>query len=270
MLIISKYSSLYFGKEETWQSPFDMKHFFCPRFAVGDELRIQFSSRLGFSLQAKVIDEDGVDTDVSVELLKTINEFNMCEAVFTASAEGRYTFYLYNNTGNSFSSKFQVLPLEKLKDNTVLLTYTHRRDEYDTIFKNPNGTNKMFNFRVDGGLYPGDRVLNLDNETFRDQRFDLHEISAEAYETSVLTVGLSTGVPVWVGNRVNHIFNLSDIMIDSVPCVRSEKSTPELNRISNCYPLYVFKLEVEMGDKEQFNLIYLLSTFDFTFNETFF
>jgi hypothetical protein len=225
---------------------------------------------LGFQLEAKITDEEGTNKDVPVEILKTINEFNISEVVFNISAEGIYTFYLYNNTGNIFSSRFQVLPLEKLKNSTVLLTYTHRRDEYDTIFKNPDGTNKMFNFRIDGGLYPGDRVLKLDNETFRDQRYYLHEISAEAYETSVLTVGLSTGVPVWVGNRVNHIFNLSDIMIDSVPCVRSEKSTPELNRISNCYPLYVFKLDVEMSDKEQFNLTYLLSTFDFTFDKTFF
>jgi hypothetical protein len=126
-----------------------------------------------------------------------------------------------------------------------LISYTHRRNEYDTEF-----SQRVFNFRIEGGIYPGDKTQALDNEVFRDQRFAPHQIVAETYEVSVLTVGTKKGVPQWVGRKINDIFKLSDVRVDGVRTVRNESSVPELVQLGVYYPLYVFKLNVEQPDEE--------------------
>jgi hypothetical protein len=67
---------------------------------------------------------------------------------------------------------------------------------------------------------------------------------------SVLTIGTKRGVPQWVGNRINNIFKLSDILVNDVETVRNEGSTPDIVQVGSDYPLYVFKLNVEQPDEE--------------------
>jgi hypothetical protein len=143
-----------------------------------------------------------------------------------------------------YVARFAIKSIGELCD-TVLVSYTHRRDEYDTKF-----LQRVFNFRIEGGIYPGDRTQGLDNEVFRDQRFMPHQITAETYEVSVLTVGTGKGVPQWVGRKINDIFKLSDVRVDGVRTVRNESSVPELIQLGVRYPLYVFKLNVEQPDEE--------------------
>jgi hypothetical protein len=182
------------------------------------------------------------------------------EAVFSVSVEGEYVFYIAGSSfydpetfagsgsaaicGNVYAARFAIKSCGELCD-TVLISYTHRRNEYDTEF-----SQRVFNFRIEGGIYPGDKTQALDNEVFRDQRFAPHQIVAETYEVSVLTVGTKKGVPQWVGRKINDIFKLSDVRVDGVRMVRNESSVPELVQLGAYYPLYVFKLNIEQPDEE--------------------
>lgn len=252
MIIVSKFSSLYLGRKSGWKASFDQDVCYKQKFAIGEEIRIQF---VGFTdgFAAKYTNEKGIETDVEVATLY-IDESNydgriLYELVFSIDAEGTYQLLLTNGV-DEVSTIFCILPIEKL-DNTIAISYTHRRNEYDTIFINDDNTKKVFNFRVEGGFYPGDKIQAVDNETFRDQRFELYQTAAESYEISALTIGTKKGVPQWVGNKINSIFNLSDILVDGIETTRSESSVPELIQQSSYYPLYVFKLKVEQPDEDR-------------------
>lgn len=271
MIVNSKFSSLYLGRKENWKAPFDQDICYIQKFAVNEEIRIQFTAYAdGFT--AKYINEKQIETILDVELLYTdtvsFDGKRLFEVVFTISTEGVYQLVLSNGS-DEVKTRFCIASGEELK-NTVLINYTHRRNEYDTIFFNEDGTQKVFNFRVEGGFYPGDKTQSVENEIFRDQRFDPYQISAESYEVSVLTIGTKKGVPQWVGNKINNIFKLSDILVDGVETTRNESSVPELVSVSSYYPLYVFKINVEQPDEDRiYTSDNIYRIFDKTYDKSF-
>ncbi|MDR1370577.1 MAG: hypothetical protein LBJ72_10725 [Dysgonamonadaceae bacterium] len=249
MIINSKYSSLYLGEEKFWKAFFDRDVCFVQTFASGDEIRVQFR---GYSENstAKYKNQNGTETNLTVNMLysDSITGLKLFEAAFTIHAIGEYKFTLTNGT-ESVLSFFSVKTQAELI-NTVLLNYTHRRNEYDTIFVQENGVRKTFNFRIEGGLYPGDKTQAVENETFRDQRFNPFQTASEVYQISILTIGTGKGVPQWVGNKINHIFNLSNILIDGISTARNESSVPDMIQVAGYHPLYVFKLNIEQSDDD--------------------
>lgn len=251
MIVNSKFSSLYLGRKEEWKAPFDQDVCYIQKYAVGEEMRIQFTGYTpGFT--AKYTDKNGFSTPVNVELLHTYegdeNKY-LYEIILSVRIEGVYELTLTNGSESAYSC-FAIASIDKL-NNTVLITYTHYRDEYDTIFVGDAGEKKYFNLRIEGGIYPGDKKQEVSNEMFRDQYYAPHQLSAQSYEVSVLTVGTKKGVPQWVGNRVNNIFKLSEILIDGIETTRNDSSTPELIQVASYYPLYVFKMNIEQTDEER-------------------
>lgn len=254
MIVNSKFSSLYLGRKESWKAPFDQDVCYVQKYAIGEEIRIQFICYTS-KLTAKYINDNGEEVPLDMETLQLesgINGKRLNEIVFSIDTEGAYKLVITNGVDEAYS-QFCILPVEEL-ENTVLISYTHRRNEYDTIFINPDGTQKNFNFRIEGGLYPGDKVQAVENEIFRDQRFEPYQTAAESYEISTLTIGTKKGVPGWVGNKINNIFKLSNILVDGIDTTRNESSIPELISQSSYYPLYVFKLKVEQPDEERIDM----------------
>jgi hypothetical protein len=249
MIINSKFSSLYFGKKEDWTSFFDQRECFVQKYAVNEEMRIQFTGFIP-SFTAEYRDEYGVAIPLEVNELYEIDNKRLFEIAFSVNRTGLYELLITGDTDEA-TSLFCIDEIDNLKDDTVLLNYTHRRNEYDTVFIDSEGAKKRFNFRIDGGVYPGDKTQALDNKTFRDQRFVPFQTAAETYEVSVLKIGTKRGVPQWVGNRINNIFKLSDILINELEATRNESSVPELIQLGDNYPLYVFTLNVEMPDEER-------------------
>jgi hypothetical protein len=242
----SKFSSLSFRRD--WQAPFDTESCYVQKFAVAEEIRIQFaSSDTGF--EAKHISETEVETPLTVTGLITVGEKTLFEVVFSVNTPGFYRFELTGGPTDPAEAYFCVQPVEEL-EGTILLSCTHRKNDFETIFDN-----RRFNFRVEGGIYPGDKTQAIENETFRDQRFTLHQTVATAYEVSTLTIGSPKGVPQWVANKINWIFCLSDVEIDGVKSVRNESATPELVSTGANNPLYVHKIRIEQPDRDFHTLV---------------
>ena len=212
MIVNSKFSSLSLVKKEQWKAPFDRNVCYVQKFAMDEEIRIQLVSDTDV-LTFGYTDEQGVDTPVNARTLYSEDGKTLYEIVFSVDTPGEYTFHIDRSIfydpatfhesgyaaicGNIYTARFAVKPCCEL-NNTILLSYTHRRNEYDTQFISENGDKKRFNFRIEGGFYPGDKTQALDNEVFRDQRFTAYQTAAETYEVSVLTVGTKKGVPQWV------------------------------------------------------------------------
>ena len=249
-IINSKFSSLYLGSKEQWKAPHDQDVCFLQKYATNEFIRIQFIGTAS-NFTAKYTSDKGVAVPTSVELLYVYPDDSgkrLFEVLFSVSTEGVYELAIESGI-DKFYSYFCVKPASELK-NTILINYTHRKNEYDARFVNGDGSARRFNFRIDGGIYPGDKAQALDNEIFRDQRFSPFQTAAEAYEVLTLTIGTARGIPQWVGNRLNHIFKCSDILIDGVATTRNEASTVELIQLGSYYPLYVFKLKIEQSDEE--------------------
>jgi hypothetical protein len=58
-----------------------------------------------------------------------------------------------------------------------------------------------------------------------------------------------------VGNKVNHIFLLSDVEVDGIRSVRNESSTPEPVSTGYRNPLYVHKINIEQPDEDVHTLV---------------
>ena len=266
MIINSKFSSLWLGKKEQWKAPQDQDVCYIQKYAIGEEIRIQFTGFVS-KFTAKYISQEGAETPLDVELLYTDpndSKRRLFQVAFSVDTEGIYTLAITSGIDEVYSS-FCIKPIEELED-TILINYTHRKNEYDTRFVNDDGTYKRFNFRIDGGIHPADKAQAIDNEIFRDQRFAPFQTAAEGYEISTLTIGTKRGVPQWVGNRINHIFKCSDVLVDDIETVRNEGSIPELAQVGAYYPLYVFKLKVEQSDKERLYTEGLQRLFTITFH----
>ena len=228
---------------------FDAKVCYVQKYAVNEMMRVQFTGS-AISYTAKYISQTGSETGLTVSKLYTdsVSGDSIFEVYFSIGVTGCYCLEISDGS-KEFTSCFRIAGSEEL-ENTILLTYSHRRNEYDTVFVNTDGTRRYFNFRVEGGIFPAGISQALDNTFFRDQRFTLHQTTAAAYEVSVLTVGNTKGVPQWVGNRINHIFNASNVIVDGKETKRSDGSTVETVELSKYYPLFVFKLNVEQTDEE--------------------
>lgn len=239
----SHYSSLSFPKE--WQTYFDTGSCYLQKFATGEEIRIQYTSDID-AFEAKLISETGAESIIPVSHIYYSEPLYQLEVTFDIAQAGRYELLILSGSTVVAGTKFLVLEKSDLFD-TVLLSYTHRKNEYDTIFDG-----RVFNFRVEGGINPGESTQAVSNEIFRDQRFDPHQTESVAYEIRTLTIGNTLGVPQWIGNKVNHIFDLSDVTVDRVPTTRNEGSVPEQTSLGEYNPLKVHKIKIEQSDKEIF------------------
>ncbi|UXO94058.1 hypothetical protein Pan5_16 [Pseudanabaena phage Pan5] len=124
---------------------------------------------------------------------------------------------------------------------SILLEYSHNENDYDVIWE----TGIVMNYRVPGGF----REYQPGNEStvFVDQDQDLIQLSARTFHTERLIIGTSEGVPDWVAERVNKIFQCATVLADGLQYVRNDGATLEASREDD-YPLVGWSLEVRPKD----------------------
>jgi len=265
---LSKYSSLSFGK---YRHSFEVDEVYVQRFAPSDIIRMQFNTTHSDSIALHLT---SLNTGKKRELPPS----------FSLGDGDKILGYLISNidddlykldvelNGNLLSTTFFKVTSEI--EDTILFRYNHRINHYNTLFINDGRL--FFDFRVEGGFLYSEMQSLVESESFRQQSNSIVQLSALPYNKKTLTVGSRLGVPQWVGDKVNHILSLSDVRINGVKHTRSEGSAPELSVISEMYPLYVFKVDVEeentfaemiLGGSDGFDGDRIFdATFDATFN----
>ncbi len=247
---ISKFSSLSFF--HNWKASFQMDETYIQKFSTSDQIRIQYSIPPWASFSVNLVsNSDNTNTSIIALFVGGEDEegvtWNIYEALLPMLDIGHYTLEIRSFGRVSDKSCFCILPDEEL-ENTVLITYTHRRNEYDAIFVNEEGEPTFFQWRVEGGFIPFESTFLVDNEFFRDQRASITQLSAFPYKTQTLTLGSELGVPVWSAEKLNLVFSLSTVLVDNNIYVRSEGSTPEGSEILAYYPLYIYKMDLEQDE----------------------
>lgn len=247
---ISKFSSLSFF--HNWKASFQIDESYVQKFSASDQIRIQYSVPTWGSFTVVLVSHSGSSESTQTPVLVGVEDnegaiLNVYEVLLPTLEIGGYTLEIRSFGKLADRSYFCILPDEEL-ESTVLITYGHRRNEYDAIFVNEAGDMTFFQWRVEGGFIPFETTFSVDNEFFRDQRSALTQLSAFPYKSQTLTLGAELGVPVWCAEKLNLVFSLSVIYVDTLVYVRSEGSTPQLTEIQAFYPLYVYKMDLEQNE----------------------
>lgn len=243
MIKVSNFSSLWFGP---WRNGFDESAEYVQKFAEGDNIVVEITSDDVNNTKLNCVNiDDGKSLGGNYNIVENTYIFSFFKRI------GRYEATIYNvNTGEEYGSfRFDILPDECLR-NTVKISYTNRRNDYDTIFIRKDVSTRQINFdiRFEGGFIFRETEYAVEEETYRNQHYVQRLTSAFPYHKRTLTLGNAFGVPEWVGLKLNLIFSLSLVEIDGKKYVRSDGEVPERTELRDNYPLYVWKLVVEPDD----------------------
>lgn len=240
-VVVSDYSSLNF--REDWKLPFQQDEVYTQKFLRTDVLLIQYSTNPDVGIKPFLKNNNtGEIRELEAKLLDTeTNTYNVLIGPVFITEDTLYTmFFASDPAGDPILSTYFCMCIDGL-DDTVLLKCTNGVNDFDTIF----GNDDLFSLRVPGVFLPQEYTFENETESFRDQRYVSRLLSGYAYETKILTVGGSFGVPNWIARKLNLIFCLDNVTINDSGVVRSDGSSPEITLIHNDYPLYVYKLTLE-------------------------
>jgi len=244
---ISKFSTLNFEPDN--QKSFDDPVNYCQKLHVNDAILIQFAADYDETFSFSIVNSIGTIVQSGTFDITAIDTaINVLEKEITELAQDIYTFQIYQTTRQPLlvaeSSPFLIT---ENVENTTLLTYTHKINEYDTIFI--NDTVRVFNFRFEGGFLNKDNKYEVESDSFKNQFQENRQLYQMPYRTKILTIGNAWGVPEWVADKVNFVFCCSNIYVNRIKHSRVEKSTPEREVIDDRYPFFNFKITLQ-GEPE--------------------
>lgn len=241
MIRISNYSSLIF---RNYRNSNEESRYYQQVFQIDDLIVIQCQS--DNPVTGRLLN---TDTNVSSVITPhtfaidgiTVYDFELIPYV------GNYIFILTENNITEYHS-IPFCLLDEVED-SIKLTYSHRRNEFDTYFVNPDTLQTtLFDIRFKGQLQYRDYEMLVEDEQFRTQDYDPVLMSSSPYHNEILTIGDRDGVPVGMGIKVNLIFSLSHVLINQKPYVRVQGATPKIQSLADHNPLPIYTLAVTSGD----------------------
>lgn len=258
---ISKYSSLNFDNKP--RNSFEYQGCYIQKFKVGDIIRFQMlidqRSNTYPSFPDIILTNFCTNTSIQVTNITTYNVeayTYQCDVLVMDDnirlEKGIYELkirYYQNSQEQIIAASYFGIYNEGAPEltDTIRIDYTHNINEFDTIFIGEQ-RKLYFTIRVEGGFLGLDEIFGNSSNYFRDQYYYLKQTSSIPYNSQTLTIGDRKGVPSWMGEKINLIFSLDEVHINSVRYVRSESSAPEVNEITELYPYYVYKIVVEQYD----------------------
>ena len=257
MIQVSRYSSINFDND--WKLRFQIQADYCQKFATTDKPRVQYVLSAD-SLLKPFIEVNGVVTQQESLTLNQTDDFIVKEVVLNLASiqPGAEVLLFFAENDSSVHELESLFLVTDETDDTVLIEYTNRRNEFDTIFS----TNSLFQFRVEGAFLPQDYTFESQSENFRDQRHVAKTLSGYPIEKKTLSLGGGFGVPRWVASLINNIFSLSNVYVNGDRMVRDEGGSVEMTLLHNDYPLYIYKITLEKSDDITADLVALFRAVD--------
>lgn len=257
MLRVSRFSSINF--DEDWKLPFQIQECYLQKFKPSDQPRVQYSLETASALKP-FMDINGAVSEINTSEVVVIEDTTIREFVINLGSVVSRTnveiFFAESAQGSRELSA--IIDVDPDVENTVLIEYTNRRNDFDTVF---NPANK-FSFRVEGCFLPQEVSFDSETESFRDQRHKSKLLSGFPVEKRTLSIGGGFGVPNWAARLINGIFCLSNVEVDGERMIRVDGGV-ELSMIHNDYPLYIYKIELEhTEDEEVSDILSLLRVVD--------
>ena len=168
--------------------------------------------------------------------------------------EGTYYYYL-NITQLHRHATFisEAIYIKETHDNTILLSYTHDENDYDTIFDNTFSPAITFYFRVEGGLNKFYMQLYAKETIYVDDPHNYTVIDSVPYETEKLVVSDSYGVANWVAKKINRMLSCLYFYIDGIRFCKYENAKWERKGLDQEYPFSGWMIDVVESENKYSN-----------------
>lgn len=250
----------YYSEEAVYQDVFFKQDILNTPYWFGNKsmyifLKIKTSFYLN-NLFLRISSTNGVNMyrDVDLTTIKVVGAWTYVYAIIPQIiSDHNGTHYNVSIESHSDNDSRMIAPLRKILQSSfdkylVLNFWNYSGDVLDFSFDTFNTlepNNLGLNYVVEGGVDTGATKQVVYNETFRDQRYTAHTLTAHTGKTAVLTIGGNKGVPEYVAEYINNILCCDTIYLNGKRIVRSGDNVPEVKQIVKGYPFVTVSVEIE-------------------------
>ena len=213
------------------------------RFHTTDKILLQIFADDGEVASASLNDLiKGTSSNIQFQTYEVNASVMMYYVVFTSLPDSVYSITFEMKE----SEPFEVCSDSNILEETALIRYSHKDNNsaFDNIFW-IGDTQQVFECRVEAGFKPAGYSAKIDNEQYRNQRQEIEELYAVPYDSYVLTIGNSCGVPYWFGRHLNRILCVSMFDVNGERYVRSENSVPEISQVMEDSQMFFVTIALE-------------------------
>ncbi|MFK1874976.1 hypothetical protein ACIXEI_15490 [Bacteroides fragilis] len=213
------------------------------RFHTTDKILLQIFADDGEVASASLNDLiKGTSSNIQFQTYEVNASVMMYYVVFTSLPDSVYSITFERKE----SEPFEVCSDSNILEETALIRYSHKDNNsaFDNIFW-IGDTQQVFEWRVEAGFKPAGYSAKIDNEQYRNQRQEIEELYAVPYDSYVLTIGNSCGVPYWFGRHLNRILCMSMFDVNGERYVRSENSVPEISQVMEDSQMFFVTIALE-------------------------
>lgn len=213
------------------------------RFHTTDKILLQIFADDGEVASASLNDLiKGTSSNIQFQTYEVNTSVMMYYVVFTSLPDSVYSITFERKE----SEPFEVCSDSNILEETALIRYSHKDNNsaFDNIFW-IGDTQQVFEWRVEAGFKPAGYSAKIDNEQYRNQRQEIEELYAVPYDSYVLTIGNSCGVPYWFGRHLNRILCMSMFDVNGERYVRSEDSVPEISQVMEDSQMFFVTIALE-------------------------
>jgi hypothetical protein len=213
------------------------------RFHTTDKILLQIFADDGEVASASLNDLiKGTSSNIQFQTYEVNASVMMYYVVFTSLPDSVYSITFERKE----SEPFEVCSDSNILEETALISYSHKDNNsaFDNIFW-IGDTQQVFEWRVEAGFKPAGYSAKIDNEQYRNQRQEIEELYAVPYDSYVLTIGNSCGVPYWFGRHLNRILCVSMFDVNGERYVRSENSIPEISQVMEDSQMFFVTIALE-------------------------
>ena len=213
------------------------------RFHTTDKILLQIFADDGEVASASLNDLiKGTSSNIHFQTYEVNASVMMYYVVFTSLPDSVYSITFERKE----SEPFEVCSDSNILEETALIRYSHKDNNsaFDNIFW-IGDTQQVFEWRVEAGFKPAGYSAKIDNEQYRNQRQEIEELYAVPYDSYVLTIGNSCGVPYWFGRHLNRILCVSMFDVNGERYVRSENSVPEISQVMEDSQMFFVTIALE-------------------------
>lgn len=213
------------------------------KFHTTDKILLQIFADDGEVASASLNDLiKGTSSNIQFQTYEVNASVMMYYVVFTSLPDSVYSITFERKE----SEPFEVCSDSNILEETALIRYSHKDNNsaFDNIFW-IGDTQQVFEWRVEAGFKPAGYSAKIDNEQYRNQRQEIEELYAVPYDSYVLTIGNSCGVPYWFGRHLNRILCVSMFDVNGERYVRSENSVPEISQVMEDSQMFFVTIALE-------------------------
>jgi hypothetical protein len=198
--------------------PFDLfsddKCYF-QKFQTNDTTKIQFLADYDSRFYVRDLHTNAlIDTITPTDTGKNFPDFTFkcyeVELDFSNYGEGDYYCELDYSDDTSAYHVYQSEPINVADDQpgTILLECTNSENNFGIVFED----NFIIVMRVEGGIHL--YTPSRDDVIYNDQLKNTTKLNAVSYRKFTLFIGNAEGIPNWIGDKVNMLFDCDQIKID--------------------------------------------------------